>query len=360
MFEPETYRLIYIIMTSLLVMYALFERVSFYQASRSESIQVLSNVVGCLFFLIWFWVVFGFRPVHSTFSDMVVYAYKFEMASYSDLIGGSDVGWQFITNSLSKLVSVNQYFSIILFIQLISIFIYVYKDKSSTKILLLSYIFLNPFLFTNLTGIIRNGLAISLVLIGLTYSSRIRELLFFLAITIHASVLLPISVFYFTFFSTNYKRFELIWFVTLIFSYFGLSNFLLSPFLPYFDDRLLAYVTLDASTVNGSNWGFRWDFIVFSVIPMLFSRWSLSYRDSYLLRRNYCIYILCNSFWILMISVPFSDRFAHLSWFLYGILLYQSTNNIGRLNSKFRILNPILHAFNVIWLSAFSYILLVY
>ena len=33
------------------------------------------------------------------------------------------------------------------------------------------------------------------------------------------------------------------------------------------------------------------------------------------------IYIICNSFWILVIKASFSNRFAYLSWFLFPIVL---------------------------------------
>ena len=32
-------------------------------------------------------------------------------------------------------------------------------------------------------------------------------------------------------------------------------------------------------------------------------------------------YLLCNSFWVMMIRANFSNRFAYLSWFLYPIVL---------------------------------------
>lgn len=32
-------------------------------------------------------------------------------------------------------------------------------------------------------------------------------------------------------------------------------------------------------------------------------------------------YILCNSFWVMVIRAAFSNRFAYLSWFLYPIII---------------------------------------
>ena len=32
-------------------------------------------------------------------------------------------------------------------------------------------------------------------------------------------------------------------------------------------------------------------------------------------------YILCNSFWVMMIRASYSNRFAYLSWFLYPVVL---------------------------------------
>lgn len=33
------------------------------------------------------------------------------------------------------------------------------------------------------------------------------------------------------------------------------------------------------------------------------------------------MYLLTNTFWILIIRANFSDRFAYLSWFIYSVIL---------------------------------------
>ena len=40
------------------------------------------------------------------------------------------------------------------------------------------------------------------------------------------------------------------------------------------------------------------------------------------------MYILANTFWILVIRANFSDRFAYLSWFIYSaVLIYPLVTN---------------------------------
>ena len=70
--------------------------------------------------------------------------------------------------------------------------------------------------------------------------------------------------------------------------------------------------------------GFRWDFLLYGSVPILegiYFVFKRKYNNQF-----YCIllstYILTNAFWVLINEVPFSDRFAYLSWFMMPLLLF--------------------------------------
>ena len=90
-----------------------------------------------------------------------------------------------------------------------------------------------------------------------------------------------------------------------------------------FDDRMSTYGSANVDASLFSSTGFRWDFLLYSAMPILlgwyivFKRGIVCEKYSYLLNT----YILCNSFWIMMIRASYSNRFAYLSWFLYPIVL---------------------------------------
>lgn len=69
--------------------------------------------------------------------------------------------------------------------------------------------------------------------------------------------------------------------------------------------------------------GFRIDFIIYSLIPLLVG-WYYIYKkgfNSTIYKMIYNAYLLTNSFWLLVIRADFSDRFAYLSWFMIPLVL---------------------------------------
>ena len=90
-----------------------------------------------------------------------------------------------------------------------------------------------------------------------------------------------------------------------------------------FDDRLNRYITTQADEQMFNRTGFRWDFLLYSSIPVIMGYYILfvkkTFNSTYLLLLG--TYILSNSFWIMVIRAQYSNRFAYLSWFLYPIVI---------------------------------------
>jgi glucan phosphoethanolaminetransferase (alkaline phosphatase superfamily) len=90
-----------------------------------------------------------------------------------------------------------------------------------------------------------------------------------------------------------------------------------------FDDRLNNYITSEDDNEMFSSVDFRWDFLLYGMMPIILG-WHVVVKKrvsdkTYLMLLN--TYVLCNSFWIMLIRASFSARFAYLSWFIYPMLL---------------------------------------
>ena len=78
-----------------------------------------------------------------------------------------------------------------------------------------------------------------------------------------------------------------------------------------------------SSIVRGPHAGLRWDFLLYSAMPVLLGYNVLIKRG---MRENWYrvlfnTYCMANAFWVLVIRAAFSNRFAYLSWFLYPAII---------------------------------------
>ena len=175
---------------------------------------------------------------------------------------------------------------------------------------------------------IRNGMAAAIVLLAFSFLNThkwIAGVLAFIAVNIHYSMILPVLSAIVGLFYTNSKHYMAVWvgaiFISLLFGG-SLETFFVS--LGWVEDERFADYLLSAPQEDMfSSTGFRWDFLLYSCVPILVGYYFIvtkGFRDRmYQLLLN--TYILSNSFWILVIRASYSNRFAYLSWFLYGVVL---------------------------------------
>ena len=180
---------------------------------------------------------------------------------------------------------------------------------------------------------IRNGLScsIQLVAIALFASGGARRagglFLMFLAFGLHRSILLPIVALLFSAYVIKDTKTALrFWVVSILISL--AAGPLVEAFFASmgFDDRMDRYSSVNASEAQQSQFsqtGFRFDFLFYSMFPVIFT-WYLTRKrkfkdDVFNLVAN--TYIYCNAFWIMVIRSSFSNRFAYLSWFIYPVVI---------------------------------------
>lgn len=176
---------------------------------------------------------------------------------------------------------------------------------------------------------IRNGLACSMVLTALSYveggtkNKIIAAALAFVAINIHRSTALPILMSVISLcFIRSFKWAYTFWILSIFISLVA-GGAITSLFAGMgFDDRL-SYLTAEQEMGVFSRTGFRWDFLLYSMMPIVLGYYVVIRRGirskTYELLLN--TYTLSNAFWVIVIRANYSNRFAYLSWFMYPLVL---------------------------------------
>lgn len=169
---------------------------------------------------------------------------------------------------------------------------------------------------------IRAGLAVSFILLGITYSEKklpVAIILMVLSLFIHMSMIIPISMFLISKFFPRPRVFFALWIISIPVSFFA-GDFFNNLFTVFSDQERTQYLLGDTEVYKI---GFRIDFILYSLVPLVIGFYYIYRRKfkSALYKNIYNTYVLTNIFWILVIRSNFTDRFAYLSWFLIPVLL---------------------------------------
>lgn len=182
------------------------------------------------------------------------------------------------------------------------------------------------------TNGLRHGMASSIALVGLSFFMKSRRDLWMgmglmvLAVLTHTAMALTLACALFALRWRNVKWSVAIWVACCVIAF--LLPDVVTDFLASMDsggkDRMGYYAT-QATDKAGlfSRTGYRWDFLLYSAVPIAIG-WLLVVKDKvhdemYTFLLN--VYIYANSFWVLINTVAYSNRFAYLSWFIYPLLL---------------------------------------
>ena len=183
--------------------------------------------------------------------------------------------------------------------------------------------------FVYATAGIRNGAATSIFVLAVTFlkgdykNKIIYALLCIAAYGFHNSMALPILASLGAYFITNPKLMFYFWGLSIVVSLFW-GSLITDIFSSLgFDERLSEYLSTSNYENTLTKEGFRWDFLLYSFMPILLG-WDTIFKQK-VYTRSYAIllgtYIYANAFWVMVIRAPYSNRFAYLSWCLYPIVL---------------------------------------
>lgn len=205
------------------------------------------------------------------------------------------------------------------------------------------------------TNGLRNGMATSIAMLGLSFFYRTKKemitgyLLLILAVLTHNSCTLTIVAATIALFLRNTKINITFWLFCILLSIL-FNNQFKTLFSGLIDDkRAFHYLTLEVTTDKFSSIGFRWDFLIYSAIPILFG-WLASAKQKITDKRYLFLlhtYIFSNAFWVLVNSAAYSNRFAYLSWFLYPIIILYPFCKFKFMKSQSIILGILLIIFTI-------------
>lgn len=305
--------------------------VVFFQSSSSpiQSDQNLNfkNFLG-YFVLIISSVYIGFRPISGNyFGDMSRYASSFlQYADGASVVSDKDVFFEYFAKFCSAFMDVNSYFLILALLYILP-FYFVSKTFFKEYWFYAFLLFIASFTFWgSVTNGIRNGIATSFFLLGLTYKKNFTKFAwFFLAISFHKSLLIPSLVYFATLFHKNSKNYILVWFFAIPLS-LAAGGFFETFFLGFgfgSEDRLEGYLTEVDEAIGIAKVGFRWDFILYSATGVFAGYYYIVKKkfEDPIYAQIFNMYLMANAFWILIIKANFSNRFAYLSWFMLPLVI---------------------------------------
>lgn len=290
------------------------------------------NFIFALLITILFAIWIGLRPSSPWFGDSYFYAHTFnsiKLGIFTSAANESEWVWNNFTTFCAKRYDVSIYF-LLISLAYFGFSLLSAKLLTPNNVLVTLLFILGSFSFYSYgTNGLRNGLGCSITLVAISFLVNNRKNLIFaivfslLAVNIHRSTMLPIM----TLFASLYvvKKFKwayTFWLASIILSLIAggaIGNFFAAL---GFDDRV-SYITNTAEADQFSHTGFRWDFLVYSMMPIILGYYVIIKKGiedkSYNLLLN--TYTLANAFWVMIIRASFSNRFAYLSWFMYPVVL---------------------------------------
>lgn len=276
-----------------------------------------------------FWI--GYRPTYGYyFGDTTMYAHYFQLMK-SGLMPAEDGEWvwQLLVYKCAQYMEVSDFLTIVDLLYF-GCTLWACKRFTSNDVLISFLFCLGAFSFFSYgTNGIRNGLACSIVLLALSYfeggakNKIIAGVLAFLAFNIHRSTALPLLMAVISlYFIRSFKWAYTFWILSIIISLLAGETITALFAGMGFDDRL-TYLTNEQEEGVFSHSGFRWDFLIYSMMPILLGYYIVIRHGirnkTYEMLLN--TYTLSNAFWIMVIRANYSNRFAYLSWFMYPIVL---------------------------------------
>ncbi len=276
----------------------------------------------------------GSRPIAREFGDTGTYAYWYNMFYYNYQVDYSaEWIWEYIAIFCIRMgFDTTGWFILIdfLYIGLMLASCWLLMRRNVWVAMLFCLVSLSCYSY-GINGI-RNGLACSIVMLavalltGHKINKIIAVLLMIVAFFIHHSTVLPSVCAIGAWFVIKEPKHALGFWVASIFLSLVIGNAVGDFFSGLgFDERESYFrdVAELESADQFSSTGFRFDFLLYSAMPILMVWYVTVKRNFHDFTYNIIAntYILANAFWIMVIRANFSNRFAYLSWFLYPIVI---------------------------------------
>ncbi len=306
-------------------------------SSIIEQRSISSSFYSSLLLIVFVTLFLGLRPaIHPAFADSQTYGMMYFIVDEINTINWSEEWlWNRIIIFCREFLhfNVNEYFLFLECCYTLTMLVACVKLFKYNIWIPILFILSSFSFYGYAVNGLRNGIACHITLLGLILMADrksinyfIALLFFILAYAIHRSIVLPCICLVLSLFLNNTKFALWFWGLSIIFSYiFGNIVGNLFQGIGIFEDKLSYFQDLEKTDlVNSfSRTGFRFDFLLYSAMPILMVWYVTVKRNFHDFTYNIIAntYILANAFWILVIRASFSNRFAYLSWFLYPLVI---------------------------------------
>lgn len=279
---------------------------------------------------------YGLRPISWTFSDMVLYNHRWnitEVSSY-ELFFDFEAEWFFelVMRTCKVMVHDSQFWFLVIALFYVGCQLWACKKLLWENVwMAVMFVFFSYQFYGFATNGLRNGMGTAIMMLSISYFADRNRMgyifgfvLFLLAIGCHRTVIVPMAALFVSLFIIKDIKYAIIiWIGCIAVSLVAgttVQNFIVNM---GFDTRMSTYSSVGEDIMSEfSRTGYRWDFLLYSAVPVLLA-WYV--RSKGIFDRTFTLlantYIIANSFWVLVNRVAFSNRFAYLSWFMYGLVL---------------------------------------
>ncbi len=290
---------------------------------------VTDNVYDAFWIAVLFSIFIGLRPNDPAFADTVGY-----VASYNEYLNipfhfSFDVENLLFDNIFIFFASYDLGWHLFFLLMAGIYFLGTYKVCRIwfPQNVLVSYlVFLAAFSsFSYSVNGIKAGVAASLFLLAMAYRKGKPILAILLAVSswgFHHSMVPCLITFFIVWLYSKPKWYFVFWIVCLILSASHVTFFQIL-FADYTNEKGARY--LDVESMNGweGRTGFRIDFVLYSILPIIVGLWAVLKKDINNVHYNrlLCSYLMMNGLWLLCMYAGFTNRIAYLSWFMYPFVL---------------------------------------
>jgi hypothetical protein len=270
----------------------------------------------------------GLRPISGKyFVDMGMYNYDFEKyAAGGEITKSRDLLWNVFMKFCSSIMTAKMFFLLCATLYIVPLYLACKKWLGVDGYFLFLMLIASFSFWAYGTNGIRNGIATSLFIFGLSFINNkyIRYFILGISYFVHGSMLIPIAAFILTLFFKNPKHYLFGWLITILISL--IFGGLLEPFILSLGvgGKRAGYLTMREFDDRFSFNGFRWDFLLYSASAIYAGYYFILKKkfNNQLYIQLFNIYVATNAFWILVIRASYTNRFAYLSWFLMAIVIF--------------------------------------
>lgn len=328
MLQADLYGIVYLVVIVALTVFCIF-KYSQYSVSRLNFVNSRSNNIPSVILVICLIFFIGFRPLSYVFVDMMNYNdYYNVLQAGKDNFQLSRNNENYIFSNLFNFFAANSFDVYAFFLCMAAIYFFcifwAVKRIFPNDCFYSLVIYLGALsTFSYATNGLKAGAAASIFLLCFAYYKKPLLVILFSLISLgfHHSMTLPIVGFVSAYIIRNPKWFFIFWILCLVISSLQINGLttLLSQFT---DEGGQEYLLGEGLEDWGGKTGFRWDFILYSLPPILIGFWSI-YRHGVidrLFQILLCSYLFVNGIWLVCMYVPFNNRIAYLSWFMLPIV----------------------------------------